>query len=64
MVGNISITLNSNWEEGKTSDPADVAAADRSLQFALGLYAHPIFVNGDYPQVIAELGKVEEPRDK
>ena len=38
--------------EPKTSSFQDQAASNRSLQWWLGLYAHPIFVNGDYPEVI------------
>ena len=33
-------------------DPADVAAVDRNLQFFIGWFAHPVLVNGDYPEVM------------
>lgn len=46
------------------SNPDDVAAADRALQFSCGLYGHPIFSRtGGYPQImvdsIAELSRAE-----
>ncbi|XP_072253764.1 lactase/phlorizin hydrolase-like [Leuresthes tenuis] len=48
--GKVGIALNSDWAEPMNkSRPEDVAAADRYLQFMLGWFAHPIFVNGDYP---------------
>ncbi|XP_039456084.1 lactase-phlorizin hydrolase-like isoform X2 [Oreochromis aureus] len=53
--GKVGIALNSDWAE--PSDPAkpeDVAAADRYLQFMLGWFAHPIFVNGDYPAILKD----------
>lgn len=51
--GVISLSLNTHWVEPK--DPGlqrDVEAADRMLQFSLGWFAHPIFRNGDYPDVM------------
>uniref|UniRef100_A0A3P9HL08 Lactase n=1 Tax=Oryzias latipes TaxID=8090 RepID=A0A3P9HL08_ORYLA len=47
--GKVGIALNSDWAEPKTpANPEDIAAADRYLQFMLGWFAHPIFVDGDY----------------
>ncbi|KAG8231276.1 hypothetical protein J437_LFUL010314 [Ladona fulva] len=62
--GKIGITLESFWMEPKTSDPKDLEAAERALQFELGWFAHPIFSkNGDYPplmkQIIGENSKKE-----
>ncbi|XP_043929599.1 lactase-phlorizin hydrolase [Protopterus annectens] len=51
--GVVSLSLNTEWAEPKTpSNPNDVAAADRYLQFTLGWFAHPIFKNGDYPDAM------------
>ena len=49
----MGIVLNSDWAEpldGKS--PQDLAAAERYLHFMLGWFAHPIFKNGDYPEVM------------
>uniref|UniRef100_A0A3P9M8Q0 Lactase n=1 Tax=Oryzias latipes TaxID=8090 RepID=A0A3P9M8Q0_ORYLA len=47
--GKVGIALNSDWAEPKTpTNSEDIAAADRYLQFMLGWFAHPIFVDGDY----------------
>ncbi|KAL4635635.1 lactase-phlorizin hydrolase [Arapaima gigas] len=51
--GLVSISFNAEWVEPKDVDTArEVAAADRALQFQLGWFAHPIFKNGDYPDVM------------
>ncbi|XP_078142043.1 lactase/phlorizin hydrolase-like [Centroberyx gerrardi] len=51
--GKVGIALNSDWAEPMDpSRPEDVAAADRYLQFMLGWFAHPIFVDGDYPATL------------
>ena len=53
VSGQVGITLNCDWFEPE--DPvkqSDMDAAERGLQFFLGWYAHPIFVDGDYPQVM------------
>ncbi|KAM5280101.1 lactase/phlorizin hydrolase [Ctenodactylus gundi] len=51
--GVISLNLNTHWAEPKSLGvPRDVEAADRMLQFNLGWFAHPIFRNGDYPDVM------------
>ncbi|KAJ4933702.1 hypothetical protein JOQ06_030526 [Pogonophryne albipinna] len=48
--GRVGIALNSDWAEPlDPSRPEDIGAADRYLQFMLGWFAHPIFVDGDYP---------------
>ncbi|KAK5861422.1 hypothetical protein PBY51_022820 [Eleginops maclovinus] len=51
--GTVGIALNSDWAEPvDPSRPEDIAAADRYLQFMLGWFAHPIFVDGDYPATL------------
>ncbi|XP_071511185.1 lactase/phlorizin hydrolase-like [Diadema antillarum] len=51
--GQVGITLNSDHiEPFDQSNPAHVEAADRALQFHLGWFANPIFVNGDYPETM------------
>lgn len=51
--GKVGIALNSDWAEPMNpSKPEDIAAADRYLQFMLGWFAHPIFINGDYPATL------------
>uniref|UniRef100_UPI0037E7575E lactase/phlorizin hydrolase-like n=1 Tax=Semicossyphus pulcher TaxID=241346 RepID=UPI0037E7575E len=61
--GKVGIALNSDWAEPMDpSRPEDIAAADRYLQFMLGWYAHPIFVDGDYPATLKT--QIEEKRKK
>ena len=50
-LGKVSMTLNVDWKQPFTESPADIEAAERSMQFKLGWFAHPVFVNGDYPEV-------------
>ena len=49
----MGIALNSDWAVPmNSSEPEDIVAADRYLQFMLGWFAHPIFVDGDYPAAL------------
>ncbi|CAG5865922.1 unnamed protein product [Menidia menidia] len=51
--GKVGIALNSDWAMPMNeTNPEDAAAANRYLQFMLGWFAHPIFVNGDYPAAL------------
>ncbi|NXV25781.1 LPH hydrolase, partial [Rissa tridactyla] len=53
QLGKVGLVLNSDWAEPKTpSNSEDVRASERYLQFMLGWFAHPIFVNGDYPDIL------------
>jgi len=53
--GEVGIVLNSDWAEPRDpQNPLDLAASDRTLQFSLGWYGHPIFKNGDYPEAMKE----------
>ena len=47
--------MDSPWFEPRHDNEEDRAAAERALQFHLGLYANPIFVNGDYPEIVKTL---------
>ena len=48
----VGITLNVNWGEPRdASNDDDLIASDNFMQFQLGWYAHPIFVDGKYPEV-------------
>ncbi|XP_062389584.1 lactase/phlorizin hydrolase-like [Sardina pilchardus] len=48
--GRVGIALYSDWAEPAIADnQADIQAAERYLDFMLGWFAHPIFVDGDYP---------------
>ncbi|MEQ2277226.1 hypothetical protein XENORESO_022009 [Xenotaenia resolanae] len=51
--GAVSLALNSDWFE--PLDPLrheDVASAERDLAFTLGWFAWPVFITGDYPELM------------
>lgn len=50
--GKVSIILNTHWGEPKTDKQADIDAAERSIEWWLGWFANPIFINGDWPDVM------------
>jgi hypothetical protein len=51
----VGITLSDDWLEPLAADSdVDVAAADRGMQFKMGIFANPIFGDGDFPEVIKE----------
>ncbi|ALC38766.1 maker438 [Drosophila busckii] len=54
MGGRIGITMDSAWHEPKNSDSVeDHEASERTMQFYLGWFAHPIFSKfGNYPKVM------------
>ena len=47
--GLIGINLNAEWAEPASAEPGDVEAAQRYLDFQLGIYGDPVFLTGDYP---------------
>ncbi|XP_035114842.3 lactase-like protein isoform X1 [Callithrix jacchus] len=52
--GLVGISLNCDWGEPlDISNPKDIEAAERYLQFCLGWFANPIYA-GDYPQVMKD----------
>lgn len=54
--GKVGITTNCDWWIPKNSgDPADWEAAERAMEFHCGWFKHPIFISGDYPDVMKEL---------
>jgi len=55
--GKVSIILNVQWGEPKTDKEADKEAADRSIEWWLGWFANPVFVNGDWPDVMKKIVK-------
>lgn len=51
--GEVGITLNCDWAEpADVSVTGDLVASDTSLQTFLGWFAHPVYVDGDYPEVM------------
>ena len=53
--GKVGISLNINWFEPlDVTDLSHVQAAETKLQFFGGWFGHPIFVNGNYPDVMRE----------
>ncbi|NXC54898.1 LPH hydrolase, partial [Aleadryas rufinucha] len=62
QLGKVGLVLNSDWAEPKTpTSSEDVRASERYLQFMLGWFAHPVFVNGDYPDMLkAQIQEVNQ----
>ncbi|NXH06054.1 LPH hydrolase, partial [Loxia leucoptera] len=62
QLGKVGLVLNSDWAEPKTPGSSeDMRASERYLQFMLGWFAHPIFVNGDYPDMLkAQIEEVNQ----
>jgi lactase-phlorizin hydrolase len=55
FTGKIGITLNVGWAEPEDPyNPDYLEASERDIQFNLGWFAHPILVNGNYPQVMID----------
>lgn len=55
--GKVSLILNVQWGEPKSNTQADKDAAERSLEWWLGWFAHPVFVNGDWPDIMKKTVK-------
>ena len=53
IVGSVGITLNVGWSEPlDLYNPDDLEASERASQFDVGWFAHPIYISGDYPDVM------------
>lgn len=51
--GRISLAINSDWLEPLRPECSDdIAATERRLAFTLGWFAWPVFVTGDYPEIM------------
>ncbi|XP_069134731.1 LOW QUALITY PROTEIN: lactase/phlorizin hydrolase-like [Argopecten irradians] len=51
--GSIGITLNCHWTAPRSEGSrADLDASERALQFYIGWFAHPVLIDGDYPEVM------------
>lgn len=51
--GLVSLAINSDWLEPLDPDSAnDIATTERRLAFTLGWFTWPVFVSGDYPEVM------------
>ena len=53
QMGQVGIALNCNWAQPVDNSPLNRDAANRFLQWFIGIWAHPI-LQGDYPQIIKE----------
>ncbi len=55
-LGEVGISLNIHWgQPGDPQDQEDVAAAERYMQFRIGWFAKPIFIDGLYPSVMRDM---------
>ena len=55
LIGAVGITLNCDWfEPYDSTDESHVEAALTKLQFFVGWFANPIYVNGKYPEIMRE----------
>lgn len=51
--GAVSLAINSDWLEPlQAGCPEDIAATERHLTFTLAWFAWPVFVTGDYPEIM------------
>ncbi|KAM3857405.1 cytosolic beta-glucosidase [Diretmus argenteus] len=51
--GAVSLAINSDWVEPlNPASTEDVTATERYLAFTLGWFAWPVFVTGDYPEIM------------
>jgi len=48
--GKVSIALSSHWIKPQHMTEKNIKECQKSLDFVLGWFAKPIFINGDYPE--------------
>ena len=53
--GRVSIVLNSDYHFPEKNEEDFLKAAERGMAWNLGWFANPIYVNGDYPEVMKTL---------
>ena len=53
--GKVSIALNTEWCEPRTDQKKDIDACERFIEFQLGSFANPIYVNGDFPAIVKQI---------
>ena len=53
FIGKVGITLNVDWYEPAVFNATEhVEACETKMQFFAGWFANPIFVNGQYPEIM------------
>lgn len=50
--GKITMVIDAVWYEPASSHQMDIDAAERYHQFMTGVWTNPIFISGDYPDVV------------
>lgn len=53
--GRVSIVLNSDYHFPQKNEDIFLKAAKRGMEWTLGWFANPIYINGDYPEVMKTL---------
>ena len=55
LIGKVGITLNVDWYEPAVFNATEhIEACETKMQFFAGWFANPIFVNGQYPEIMRQ----------
>ena len=55
FLGSVGLSLNGDWTEPRdVNNKDDIEAAEMNRQFFIGWFAHPIFIDGQYPSIMRE----------